>query len=765
MTLVRRGAKGAWTADRRPGFENLDHDIDDVYATYKKSPVVIVQAVDPQGEPIPTARPRVDYPRDILGVPDARRWESGIDGQAMFGLQPDGRWRSAGLIPDQLFTLTVQAPGHRAKSTVLKLDPGKVEEVKLELEPAPLGESTIGLEPEPEGEPLFRLEVDFGPMEDESVGKTPQAGDGAAASEDRETEDFRLVWDEGPMEEETAKTDANVAAPPRSITRPEDLPPKGYTAYDPSDASSAQSPTTLVGVVTDDQGQPLPGVKVDAWHWFAGNETTTDSNGRFELRGFEPHESLEIVFTKEGLSPLLRTGVKAGTLLEVTLDDKTSVVGTIRDPAGQPVVGAVVRASHEVRLEDGNGVPLHFETKTDAEGHYRLLVARGNFDLWARKPGVGIAQRAFVLADPGRPETVDLQLEPGVRFEARLRDSLTGKPVVEAKLESQFADVQGVSDENGLVLLDVLPHVELVIAVKAPGYARWWSPQSSIKPDHGNPEKAGQWQDDTGHLRFELSAARLNAEIELEPAVTLRGRVVDPNGAPVAGAALAANLTGQTGAVSDTRFKTDAGGRFELHLPASGAVEYNLVAHDGDWRTSRNWANGYGEPLRTAPGQTLEGIELRLTKGATIRGRVVDRQGRPVAGKAVVAKANHPRANRYFQPRATTDAEGRFELRNVEGGSNYVMVEQYWVPEDGPAGSWRRIEVTPGEDVDDVELIAKPEPAASGPFFRVGQGYVTELDSVDGRIERAAEAFQPGAQPLWDGQPRLIWDRLPIAPN
>ncbi len=281
---THRGEKGAWAADRSLRFGTLDRDVADVYVTSKKSPVVVVEAFNLQGEPIATARPRVDYPRGALGVPEPRRWPSGIDGQAMLGLQPDGRWRSEGLMPDQEFTLTMQAPGYRSLNKVFKLAAGETERVTFQLEPAPPGEPTIGLEPEPEGEPLIRLKFDLGPMEEEPAEKTPQAGDGAAATKDRETDGFRLVWDEGPMEEDAVKqtsketqgqngADAKsieesgesnsrgwtywggasgapltgappAGSPPRSITRPEDLP-KGFTAYRRSDTPPTPAPTTL----------------------------------------------------------------------------------------------------------------------------------------------------------------------------------------------------------------------------------------------------------------------------------------------------------------------------------------------------------------------------------------------------------------------------------------------------------------------------------------------------------------------------------------
>jgi hypothetical protein len=120
--------------------------------------------------------------------------------------------------------------------------------------------------------------------------------------------------------------------------------------------------------------------------------------------------------------------------------------------------------------------------------------------------------------------------------------------------------------------------------------------------------------------------------IQLERGATVRGRVRDPDGDPVAGATVAPALTGPGNSLTgDTRFSAETGedGRFEVLLPASGDVAYNLVAHDGKFRQWRTWANGVMPSFKTTPGEVIEGVEIRLTRPGTINGRVVDEQGAP----------------------------------------------------------------------------------------------------------------------------------------
>jgi hypothetical protein len=82
-----------------------------------------------------------------------------------------------------------------------------------------------------------------------------------------------------------------------------------------------------------------------------------------------------------------------------------------------------------------------------------------------------------------------------------------------------------------------------------------------------------------------------------------------------------------------------------MALPASGEREYNLVAHDGKYGEWRRWANGVHHPFRTKQGQQLA-LVLMLTRPARVRGRVIDKNGKPVAGRDVRASASDKLENR-----------------------------------------------------------------------------------------------------------------------
>src|SRR5262249_30415698 len=198
------------------------------------------------------------------------------------------------------------------------------------------------------------------------------------------------------------------------------------------------------------------------------------------------------------------------------------------------------------------------------------------------------------------------------------------------------------------------------------------------------------------------------AKVAAAPApgkVAVQGRVLDPNGKPVAGAKLYlpaipkpdgrtplldadAFLMATTGPDGSFRFETEPTPPAMSHLRTLTAVADGFAA---DW----------SEPLKPGPDGELV---LRLVRDdVPIRGRVVDLEGRPVAGATVKVvslettppealsavwrawrsdsyQALHLATKKHHVPRAAklpgtlqTDADGRFELRGVGRGRMVVL--------------------------------------------------------------------------------------------
>ncbi len=135
----------------------------------------------------------------------------------------------------------------------------------------------------------------------------------------------------------------------------------------------------------------------------------------------------------------------------------------------------------------------------------------------------------------------------------------------------------------------------------------------------------------------------------------LSGRVLtDGTGDPIANARVTLVPSGQGTPV----VLTDRDGRFALTVPLTRAA---IAASK----------SGYSRREVTATPQD-ESIEIRLSRGAAISGRVLDEFGDPVVGARIVAEA--VRAGKNATAVATTDADDRGEYRLGGLGQEAVVI-------------------------------------------------------------------------------------------
>jgi len=505
---------------------------------------------------------------------------------------------------------------------------------------------------------------------------------------------------------------------------------KETAAVEPASQGGAIGPDEIGGQVVDEAGRPIAGATVDVWTWFPGNETTTGDDGTFRVKTGDKREPTQFRVMKEGYSPHYVSRHPPGRDdLTIELTDKTYVQGTLRGPDGEVIGGATIRAEHPHFNEQGNKIgEVPTETKTDEHGRYKMLVFPETYELQVAVASSGAVRMPGVTVRQGEAKQLDLQLEPAVQFEAKVVDATTGKPFAGLILWSwKDRRVFGKSDQDGRIVIDgMMPgKFEFNVGSGEPQkirsmtyYAhgkvgRWWSADAVTEWERRRLEPGG-WQRNFDDLSFDLSVGMQPVTIEVEPGVTFSGRVINPDGKPVGGATVAPAKTGSGNSLTgDTRYsvRTNDDGRFRVVMPAGNKFPYNLVAHDGDYEEWRQWANGVSEVFTTKPGDVVEGIELRLTRPATVRGRVVANDGQAVAGKQVRAHAADLKENRYYDPttEVRTDDDGVFELKFIRPGKHYIQAEPFWLEAAAaPDGTTVTIDVKEGEVREAVELQLSP---------------------------------------------------------
>ncbi len=502
------------------------------------------------------------------------------------------------------------------------------------------------------------------------------------------------------------------------------------TTKDQPDSQAELAADELVGIVVDEQGVPLADVLVDAWSWYPGNETKTDQAGRFRLKLGGDSPKVEIRFMKDGYSPFYKPQQAFGVRdFKVTLGQRTFIEGLVRDSNGKPVADVEVRG--EQGMQQGDGVMIgsvSTSTKTNRDGRYKLFVHPDTYQLLVRSSTGQTARLTDIVVQKDEAKQQDIDLQQGVRFEAKVINSLNGEPFAGLVLWNwRDKDVLGKSDANGkLVIEGMLPgDFEFNVGEGESqkfgaftGYltrtiGRWWSPEAKF-PHQREELTPSEFQRNLDSLNFDLEQGMKSVTIYVEPGVSFSGQVTDPDGKPVEGATVAPAKTGSGNSLTgDTRYsvKTDADGRYQVVMPAGKQFPYNLIAHDGDYQQWRTWANGVTDPLETQPGEKHE-INIQLTRPAVVRGKVIADGGREVAGREVRAHAKDLRENRYYDPTVRTQADGSFELKFIRPGEHWIQVEPFYLSAgEAPAGSVE-IRLAEGELRDDIELKL---PAAAQP--------------------------------------------------
>ncbi len=151
-------------------------------------------------------------------------------------------------------------------------------------------------------------------------------------------------------------------------------------------------PTELAGIVVDEKGKPLAGVKV---HIYDSNDdpenyTFTGADGMFRIKDCDRELKVQVSFKKTGYSPVMMTRQKIGVQgLVIAMDRSTYFEGVVRGPDGKPAAVAIIRADQGPKISDGcKFVEMITETKTDAQGRYRLYVQPDEYSFKIRAPGV-----------------------------------------------------------------------------------------------------------------------------------------------------------------------------------------------------------------------------------------------------------------------------------------------------------------------------------------------------------------------------------------
>jgi uncharacterized GH25 family protein len=399
-----------------------------------------------------------------------------------------------------------------------------------------------------------------------------------------------------------------------------------------------------------------------------------DEEGRFVLAGLRPGV-YDVAAVVDGLGPgaVETIAVRAWktTPVEIVLTRESYVSGRVEFPGGQPVPQA--RVEHSLETSDASRaarclcrvLPV-LPGSTDSKGRFRLgPLPPGRCEISVSAPGL-FRPLTRVLEVPvgGSVEDLVLVCEEGASISGRVVDE-AGEPVAGAE-----------------VLVDV---------------HRRNTPASRRHLPQDSPSATS---DERGRFRI---AGLEDGKYDVwawgggygtsEPVATRGGdagiEIVVPRLSKLSGTVRAAD-TGEP--VPRFWVYGDAGphgegrdGRFEVANVGAGQVRLEFEA--------AGFVREEVGPIEVRPGQSIGDLDVRLERGATIRGKVLEKGSRtPIEG--AVVQVTRPK-------NATTDSAGSFELVDLRGEPTRLFAShpEYIASESD------LIEVKPGEVVEGVILF------------------------------------------------------------
>ncbi len=392
--------------------------------------------------------------------------------------------------------------------------------------------------------------------------------------------------------------------------------------FQPSPASYAilAPGGAVTGRILLPDGRPAARVAVGG----EGRYVPTDAEGRFTL----PHlpvgeQALRVLRPADAdwcepreLVATVAAGQVVG-LPELRLARGVWLRGRVTDPkTGRARIEANVCL---LREPDGDA-----STYTEADGRFALLLEPGTYSLVGAKP----PQTITVTADGPPPAPLELTASTGaVALPVRLRDE-AGRPIAGGWFRRQSDGRRTVCTPDGWLTLRINPGLMALPDPPIPG-----APPPQPEPVKVGVVMAQPWR--LGRLTVPADAAQAELTLAECPAAPVSGRVLDADGAPVAGAEVRlrldlpdCDLLG-AGTEDPITVRSSADGSFSLPPVPTGWPGQLSASRPGyEAGESLSLVRMVGEPVAR---------ELRLRAlTAHIAGRVVDAAGRPVAGAMVM---------------------------------------------------------------------------------------------------------------------------------
>ena len=500
----------------------------------------------------------------------------------------------------------------------------------------------------------------------------------------------------------------------------------------------------ITGRVVDSDGNPVQGVEVaavpvgqPALHSFGDPSTLvrTSAAGTFTLNQsyFDLPQQFHVVATKAGYGfyrsepfAFQATGNRPVT---VVFGGGAEVHGRVVNEEGEPVAGAAVAFASAEELAGLRDVPMLFEqqfqrriVRTSASGDFIVHVPEGIYDFAVQSEGYQLANvTEREIGRGGEQLTVELKRGATIRGRVVRGDAgVEGVRISVSGMRGMRGDAAEVTRADGsFEITSLTPGKHEVMFYK----------HEEMIAETRSVEAPG------------------TVTVQLPLTGTVRGRVlIADTGEPVSQFMVEVEPGTGEGRMMETtrsaRMNRDMGsvdGRFEMTLPEGRQVL--IVGAPG-------FGSGETVEVNVVAGEVRE-VEVRLTPGATLSGRVRDDAGNPVVDAQVMLVPDERKmrgptrtTRRFGMANAQTDENGLFTLRGAEPGPALLNVrKQGYLPfqKEIIAGSIESMDIdvsrgitVTGVVLRDTQPVAGADVGASSPA--VGSEHQGTTTDENGRF-------------------------------
>ncbi|MHC4945591.1 MAG: carboxypeptidase regulatory-like domain-containing protein, partial [Planctomycetota bacterium] len=421
---------------------------------------------------------------------------------------------------------------------------------------------------------------------------------------------------------------------------------------------------SISGTVKDAKGLPVKDIDVDLMLSKANfanitdteaGDTETDESGVFRFDDLAP-DKYSVMIAEPGYVSQAIKGIKLESGehrddLKFVLDQGLGISGTVMALIKLTLTQSLANFSDSITEQ----YRPHF-SRTEAEGTFTVMGLKDKtYDLDVTADGYSAHKQGDIAAGTGG---LLITLHEGGVISGIVFAEASGEPVKEYKIritqtkggETSMFDPFGfqnqssrsINDDKGKFTLNGLVPGTYSLEFKADGFSNKKLKGVTLEPE---------------------SEAR-GLIVAMIPESSIIGTVRDARtGEPIAGATISrtSGLQGMMQSLmTGESFSTNSEGRFKVGGLSEGKIR--LVARHNDYEETST------DELFLAQSETLEGIEILMNQGGTIKGHIKTADGQPVPGSSFMVS----NTTATVLKSVAADSEGYYEVRGLAKGTYTV---------------------------------------------------------------------------------------------